>query len=137
MGIISRGTSAAWVGTKAVTKVGAQATKRGASFAGEHGGKAMLGPLAVAGIGTAAVGGAVSGVLDRQGPYPALQEAAFGDPEAFRTIAKAEIGRRFTDSSDDHYGRNDVYYGQAVAPSSGRIQPVPGNVVFGMYNTRR
>jgi len=122
---IRGGRTASWLGRNA---------KRAGSSV-RHGDVLM--PMAVAGIGVAAVGGATSGVLDREGPWADVQEFAFGDPEALRASMKAGLSEMVS-GSDNVYGRNDSYYGRPISTDRDHgPAPVSGDMVFGMYNLRR
>lgn len=114
-----------------------RAVGRGAKWIGQGAIAGGAGTRAL--VGGAALYGAASGILDRQGPYPRLQEAVYGDPEAFRASLKAGISSAIT-PNHDLPGPIDNYYGQSVNmsyDSSARGNPVDGSVVFGMYNLRR
>jgi len=118
---------------------GQSATAPGrALLGGRRGGMFALG-------GTAAVAGMATEVTDPEGPYGEFQEEIFGDRDAIRHSMRASLKTAF-DNSDQHdiQGTNDFYYGRPVnvpgmerRRSSGSMTPVPGSVVFGMYNTRR
>jgi len=118
MGI--RGRTASWVGG---------AARRGV---GDH----FMGLAATAVAGGALVGG-VSALTDPEGPWGSVQEVAFGDRDALRSMAKAQISHTLSDTGEDIYGRGDYYYGQSVSTGKGGPMPVMGDIVFGMNNLRR
>lgn len=85
-------------------------------------------------VGGSAAAGVVSGVLDRQGPYPSIAQDVLGDHRAFNASAKAAVLGAF--SSNTVSGTTDYYYGRSANPKRQRVAP-SGDVVFGMYNLRR
>lgn len=112
--------------------------RAGARLAEGH----LRGGLAKAAFGTVVAGAAGAGVigatLDTQGPYQDIQQSLYGDPSAFRSGIRGSVKSAI---SPDVVGTADMYYGQPVnvppRGSSGRTSPVPGEAVFGMWNTRR
>lgn len=87
-------------------------------------------------IGGSALLGVASGVLDDEGPYPRVQEQMFGSSKALKYSLKS--GAMYGVSPRQHDlmgGYERYYYGRPVNMSSRRN--VPGETVFGMYNSRR
>lgn len=134
---IARGVGkTAWWSTKPARAAGSAAGRRVMA-----GGKGATGVV----LGGAAVLGAGSAIMDREGRYGDLQEQAFGDRDAIRYSMKAGLKTAFDPSTQyDRQGPMDYYYGRPVDPSaifsrrsSGSTTPVSGDTVFGMFNLRK
>ena len=134
---IARGVGkTAWWAAKPARAAGSAAGRRGMA-----GGAGAVGVI----MGGAAVAGAGSAIMDREGPYAGLQEEMFGDRDAIRYSMQAGLKTAFDRGNrHDIEGPGDYYYGRPVdVPAiarrrgSGASTPVSGDTVFGMWNLRR
>ena len=163
MALRTIGRAAGWIGNKtaggAARTVGAVAQTAGGIASTRVGRGAILGGAVLAGVGSA--------LGDKEGPYrgemfPVAQEAWFGEPSAIQNMAAAGISTGVQDAFRDEpltTNPTNYYYGQPVnvgstgwntpgvrqrdsgilsmQASSGRRNPVQGDIVFGMHNLRR
>lgn len=120
----------------------------GSHAVGKSGGKvAKSKPVTLGVVGAAGLLGFGSAIMDKDGAYPEISQNMFGvsHVDLAKSTARANLHQAITSRSNDVMGPTDYYYGQqvnsmhmaSVNSKKNRSQPVPGEIVFGMYNQRR
>lgn len=97
-----------------------------------YGTGAMVAPFAVAaGVGAS--------FMDANGPWAQVRQDLYGDPDIIGASMKASIGYAMGASKRqyENYGVSDYQYGRSINNRRSSAPSVPGDIVFGMYNTRR